>query len=401
MSRRALDEIASIGALRAAWNEINRRSRGASRQSSGIDNESIEQVASNSERTLISIRRHVLSAPAFAFSPLRAHFIPKSDGKDRVICVPTVRDRILQRSISNYLARYDRCRLANGVSYGFIRGRGVRAAIQKACKLRRIYPWVYKTDITAFFDRIPRDSLKAEIRSKVRASTLHELLAGAVDTEIQESSTERRKRLSRMGIREGVGVRQGMPLSPFFANLVLRDFDATIEGMGIEMVRYADDLAIFRTSNDECHEAHSICESLLDAKGFSIPEPSGEGKTRIVTPQEPVELLGVGIKRSGRRRYQPFVLSKQLETIRSRILAISSIQEARARGLKMAQLLQRLQDTIAGYDQAYQHCANRDQVLTVCSEARREVIRRIFLELGVEVESLNREDAVFLGIDEK
>ncbi len=47
----------------------------------------------------------------------------------------------------------------------------------------------------------------------------------------------------------GVGVRQGMPLSPILANLVLSEFDGKIEKSGLKMVRYADDIAIFLKPN--------------------------------------------------------------------------------------------------------------------------------------------------------
>ena len=104
MSESALSKTSSLISLHDAWNYINRKSRGNKRNSSGIDNQSINDFAQNLERNLLGIRAALRSSGGYQFQSLRAHLIPKANGKTRVICVPTVQDRIVQRAISDYLA---------------------------------------------------------------------------------------------------------------------------------------------------------------------------------------------------------------------------------------------------------------------------------------------------------
>ena len=108
------------------------------------------------------------SRVGYQYSPLRPALLPKPDNSYRVICVPTVRDRIVQRAVLNFLAEGDKCRLLNDVSFGFVQGRGVKQAAQKARKTRNKKAWAYKTDITKFFDNVPRKTLKDIVKKKIR-----------------------------------------------------------------------------------------------------------------------------------------------------------------------------------------------------------------------------------------
>jgi RNA-directed DNA polymerase len=65
-----------------------------------------------------------------------------------------------------------------------------------------------------------------------------------IDCEIKVTRWNR-SNIEKHGVEMRVGVRQGMPLSPILANLVLSEFDGKIERYGLKMVRYADDIAIF------------------------------------------------------------------------------------------------------------------------------------------------------------
>ena len=202
-----------------------------------------------------------------------------------------------------------------------------------------------------------------------------------------------------MGIIEGQGVRQGMPLSPLFANVALKEFDAYIERSGIQMVRYADDFILFGTSRQECEDFHWLSYKLLKSIGHTIPEISNHGKTRIVEPKDPVEFLGVGITKVGRRTYKPFVMREQMRKIKSRILTLASLTEAQSRGLTLPRLLQRLDDVVAGYDDAYCHCDNAADVSDLCQAWKHEVLNRVFSELGVDIARLESHKRQFLGLE--
>ncbi len=247
MAKTGLNFVAGYSAIEAAWKEIYKRSRPKSRNTVGIDEVSINSFARDPKPLLRFISSEVLNSD-YTFSRLRPHLVPKTSGKFRLICVPTVNDRIVQRATLNFLTAKYGARLANQISYGFIKGRTVYDAAERACRLREKHGWAFKTDISAFFDTVDRRLLHDRIAHEIRHRSLHRLLIEAANCEIENPVGTQKKRLADLGIKEGLGIRQGMPLSPFFANLFLEPLDDGILKAGFHAVRYADDLLFFAYS---------------------------------------------------------------------------------------------------------------------------------------------------------
>jgi len=150
MSANAFGKALSRDTVLQAWREIYQNSSSASRNTLGSDEISINDFEHHYKNHLAHLSRD-LRSDKFQFQSLRPYLIPKPSGKFRLICVPTVRDRIVQRALVNYLSEKYRPQLANKISYGFIKGRSVKQAAKTGCALRASRPWVFKTDITAFF----------------------------------------------------------------------------------------------------------------------------------------------------------------------------------------------------------------------------------------------------------
>ncbi|WP_410052235.1 reverse transcriptase domain-containing protein, partial [Bradyrhizobium sp. SZCCHNS30582] len=116
---------------------------------------------------------------------LRPVFIPKPNSTtERLICIPAVRDRVVQKAIVSYLVNTEKFPIENEFSFGFIRGRGTVHAVQRALELRHRYSWCLKTDIEAFFDRIPRSDAKLRVSKSLRSSSLVPLIHQFIDCEI-------------------------------------------------------------------------------------------------------------------------------------------------------------------------------------------------------------------------
>src|SRR5690606_21255352 len=157
-------------------------------------------------------------------------------------------------------------------------------------QLREEYEWCLKTDIESFFDKIPRPYLKSCVQKHLGLHSLTPLICNAIDCEAKITSDNRHK-ISKQGIKSGLGVRQGMPLSPLLANLVLSNFDHEISKKGIEMVRYADDLVLFFHSKSDAYSGERIVRTLLQELQLNIPKIADDSKTAIVPSANPLDFL--------------------------------------------------------------------------------------------------------------
>lgn len=289
-------KIASIKNLKTAWKE----SRDATGRGGapGVDKVTPAMFRERLESNFIALRKQLIEG-TYKFQPLKASLIQKDNGKFRVICIPSVQDRLAQRLILRRLTfPKDRLRVLTGVSFGVSKGKdqGVHAAIDKAIKQRNQYPWVLKTDISQFFDKIPRDFLKDKIKARVKSKSLIPLILGAVDCEIKPRNKTQKKLIEESGIKKGRGLRQGMPLSPLLSNLVLSDFDRKLQRRGLQVLRYADDIICFCEAEVECLEAQKYIEQELNKLELSIPSlGGGNSKTTVHSPAESVVFLGVEI----------------------------------------------------------------------------------------------------------
>src|ERR1700744_4044006 len=163
-------KILSKSKLRLAWNDSRDSSPSAGRP--GIHNITAAAFAANLDNNL-SVLARLLQKGQYGPSPLRAVFIPKSNSdKERMICIPTVRDRLVQRAIIAYLDRSRKFPIYNSSSFGFLRDLGTDAAINAAVSHRQSYDWCLKTDIESFFDRIPRQYLKMRVEKSLGKHSL-------------------------------------------------------------------------------------------------------------------------------------------------------------------------------------------------------------------------------------
>lgn len=397
MAQIALRQVASVRSLSEAWRRLNRAATGAKRLSAGVDDQTVADFSRAAERHLTELSRDLL-AGRFSFRPLRMHTLIKPNGKKRIIAIPCVRDRIVQRALLDYLHTRDKYTLANELSYGFIRGKSVRLAVERACALRISRPWAYKTDIQSFFDCLSRDDVARQVTKLIHARSLRPLLLEAIHCEIRPDTPQQGKDIKRSGIRKGRGVRQGMPLSPYFANLVLSDFDALVAKKKISMVRYADDLIFFASSEEECRDLHEFCRESLKGLELQVPDIDETGKSRIYPPDEAAEFLGVGLSPRG-EVYRPELTKEQLASIKTDVFLLADLDYLLSRKITISRILRMLDGKLAGYRGAYDFCANCQALFDTLESARSAVLRDLFgRELGFDLDALGPRQRSFLEL---
>jgi RNA-directed DNA polymerase len=308
--------ILSRARLLSAWQDSRDATKDPGRP--GIDDFSALQFSSKLETNIASLTKAIRDGN-YGRSRLKAILIPKPNSiTKRLICIPTVKDRLVQRAIIEYLVRMRKLP-DNPSSYGFTRGRGTGAAISRAIELRGQYDWCIKTDIEAFFDRVPRDELKTRVKRALPRCSLVPLINKVIDCEIRETRTIKSD-LAKQGIRFGVGLRQGMPLSPILANLALSEFDNEIQSARIPMIRYADDILLFFRSKENAEGGLAFVKWRLKKHGFDIPELSDNLKTRVVPPKDALDFLGREIVYLGSQdRYVSRISRRQIAKIRAQL----------------------------------------------------------------------------------
>lgn len=391
-------KILSKSRLREAWQRSRDSSPNAGRP--GIDNVTALGFAANLDHNLTVLARR-LRQGLYGPSPLRAVFIPKPNSdKERMICIPTITDRVVQRTIAAYLTEQKKLPIYNSSSFGFLRDLGTKAAIDAAVEHRRSHDWCLKTDIESFFDRIPRQYLKARLLKALGDHSLAPIISKVIDCEVRVTQWNR-PQIQKHGIQMGVGVRQGMPLSPILANLVLSEFDGKIEKSGLKMVRYADDIAIFFETKQKAQEGHKIVTEALAAIKLTIPGLTEDSKTQIIGPSDPIDFLGWEIARIGTdNRVVSQVAKKQIRKIAKKLEDEYTLRERIRTDSTFQETIVEISNSISGYLVVYRSAYNYVSIDSALRFASRKIIGDMFLELFGEnaLSNITPEEKRFLGM---
>ncbi len=216
--------------LNLAWKQVK-----ANQGAPGMDGMTIDEFPAFAREHWERIRSQ-LSAGTYHPAPVRRVFIPKPDGSQRPLGVPTVLDRVIQQAIAQVLTPlYDGDFSQH--SYGFRPGRNAHQAVrhvESGWKQKKRY--AVDCDLKAFFDTVNHDKLLTQLRGKIGGGKLLRLIGRYLraGVELPDGSRE----------TTPLGVPQGGPLSPLLANIVLDPLDKELERRGHHFARYADDFVI-------------------------------------------------------------------------------------------------------------------------------------------------------------
>lgn len=263
-----IDEIVEARNFREGWKSV-RRNHGAA----GIDKMSVEELDAYMPVHMEEIKSSI-KCRQYKPSPVRRVYIPKSNGKQRPLGIPTVVDRVVQQAVAQELSKpYEP--VFSDHSYGFRPNRSCHKAIGRVLEyLNDGYDWVVDFDIEKYFDTVNHDKLISILREQVNDSAtlhlIHSFLKGGVMEEGLVHATAE-------------GVPQGGCISPILSNIYLDKLDKELEGRGLRFVRYADDFDIFVKSEKAADRVMASVSSWLERK---LRLKVSATKTKVVRPSK-------------------------------------------------------------------------------------------------------------------
>ena len=268
----------------------------------GVDKMSIQATDQHLKQHWPTIYDKLLSG-AYRPAAVLAVEIPKADGGIRRLGIPTVQDRLIQQAMHQVLSEVFEPEMSES-SYGYRPNRSAHDAVSAARNYvaeGRI--WVVDIDLKSFFDHVNHDRLMNFVSRKVKDKRILKLIGRYLRAPMKYRDGRQEKRLK--------GTPQGGPLSPLLANIYLSPLDRELEERGIKFVRYADDIALFLSSERAAQRAlESITVWLRQHLELEVNEAkSGSGRSGGS------QLLGFRIHETGDVSIAP----KALERLKGKV----------------------------------------------------------------------------------
>ena len=310
------DKMSRADILAKAWQEVK-----ANGGTAGVDGRSIKEIERSGVEPFLAELSSDLRSGTYRAQPVRRVFIPKSDGRERPLGIPTVRDRVAQAAAKVVLEPIFEADFRES-SYGFRpkrnahqAGEALRVAVNGGAN------WVVDADIEAYFDRIDHTRLKHLVEKRINDRRMLGLLkqwlgAGVLDDGVWSPTDQ--------------GVPQGGVISPLLANVVLHELDAYWEDhcrhLG-QLIRYADDFVVLCWTAEAAQDAHQRVREFLAGLGLTLHSE----KTRVVDVRDGrngFDFLGFHRRKVASRKYrgkrylQSWPSRRAMQAVRDRINAI-------------------------------------------------------------------------------
>ena len=361
-----LEAVLTRENLQAAWKRVK-----ANKGAAGVDGLDIEHTQRLLQTKWPQIRQELL-AGKYRPSPVRRVMIPKPDGSQRELGIPTVVDRLIQQALLQVLQPLIDPTFSEH-SHGFRPGRSAHDAVKAARAYvqsgKRV---VVDVDLAKFFDRVNHDILVDRLKRRIADKVVIRLIRAYLNAGIMDGGVK---------VERQQGTPQGGPLSPLLANVLLDEVDKALEARGYIFARYADDCNVYVSSRRAGERVMVWLRSLYGKLKLQINEAKSAVGSAFGR-----KFLGYELWVAKGREVKCKVADKALANFKARIRQLTG----RSGGRSMEQVVENLRPYLLGW-KAYFGLARTPQVWRRLDKWLRHRLRAIQLKHWKRPRTIYRE----------
>jgi len=331
------DKVCRLNVLKEAWKQVSEN-----KGDCGVDYETIEMIETRGVENFLKQLQDELFNKVYQPQSVKRVWIPKADGSQRPLGIPTVKDRVVQSAVKIVIEPIFEADFQN-CSYGFRPKRSTHQAVKEVVKFLN---WglvnVIDADISDFFNNISHRKLLKLVAKRITDGQILWLIKQWLECGVLEDGTIR---------KQITGTPQGGVISPLLANVYLNVLDSNWQmkkysvrnGLDAHLIRYADDLLILTSKS----ATKPLC--LLEGELKQLGLELNNQKTRIVSAEKNnFDFLGFNFGKVLNRKKKKFTLvtpsAKAQKVIRTKIREITQ-----TRPVKVSKVVEKLNPVLRGW----------------------------------------------------